>query len=96
VSNPGSAELRKALRSAEKKGEQELAAAGPSRFVSAKTTINIRSGPGTNHSVIRQAAKGERLDYISLEGDWYKLKVAEGKPQEWVHRRVVVPEKPTS
>ncbi|UCD58118.1 MAG: SH3 domain-containing protein [Candidatus Hydrogenedentota bacterium] len=89
VSNPHSAELRAALTRAEEKGEQELAAAGPSQFVYAKTTINIRSGPGTNHSVIRQATKGEELEYISLEGDWYKLKVAEGNPQEWVHRSVV-------
>ena len=89
VSNPGSAELRKALKSAERKGEQELAAMGAARFVYAKTTINIRSGPGTNNSVIRKATKGEALEYVSLEGDWYKLKVAEGKPQEWVYRNVV-------
>jgi len=96
VSNPHSAELQKALKSAEKKGEQELAAAGSIKIVYAKTTINVRSGPGTNHSVIRQATKGEELAYIALEGDWYKLKVAEGKAQEWVHRSVVVPEKPQS
>jgi uncharacterized protein YgiM (DUF1202 family) len=89
VSNPGSAELRAALTRAEEKGQQEAAAQGPSQFVSANTTINIRSGPGTNYSVIRQATKGERLEYISLEGDWYKLKVAEGNPQEWVHKGVV-------
>ena len=89
VSNPHSAELQKALKMAEKKGEQELAAARSSKIVYAKTTINIRSGPGTNRSVIRQATKGEELEYISLEGDWYKLKVAEGKAQEWVHKGVV-------
>ena len=96
VSNPKSANLRKALKSAERKGEQELAATGPSQIVYAKTTINIRSGPGTNYSVIRKATKGEELEYISLEGDWYKLKVVEGKPQEWVHRSVVVLEKSKS
>lgn len=89
VSNPGSAELRKALKDAERKGEQELVAMGAAQFVYAKTTINIRSGPGTNHSVIRQATKGDALEYLSLEGDWYKLKVAEGKPQEWVYKNVV-------
>jgi len=94
ISNPHSAELQKALRAAEKKGEQELAAMGPARFVYAKTTINIRRGPGTNYSVLRKATKGEELEYISLEGDWYKLNVAEGKPQEWVHKSVVVAEKP--
>ena len=94
VSNPKSADLRKSLKSAEKKGEQEVAAKGTPQLVYAKTTINIRSGPGTNHSVLRKATKGEELEYISLEGDWYKLKVAEGKPQEWVHKSVVVAEKP--
>ena len=89
VSNPGSAELRKALKDAERKGAQELAAMGAAQFVYAKTAINIRSGPGTNNSVIRQATKGDALEYLSLEGDWYKLKVAEGKPQEWVHKSVV-------
>lgn len=89
VSNPKSAELRAALTRAEERGQKEATAQGPSRFVYAKTTVNIRSGPGTNHSVIRKATEGERLDYISLEGDWYKLKVAEGKPQEWAHRSVV-------
>jgi len=85
VSNPRSAELRAALTGAEKKAEPGK----PSQFVYAKTTINIRSGPGTNYSVLRKTTKGERLEYISLEGDWYKLKVAEAKPQEWVHRSVV-------
>lgn len=89
VSNPGSAELRKALKNAERKGVQELAAMGAAQFVYAKTTINIRSGPGTNNSVIRQATKGETLEYLSLEGDWYKLKGAKGKTQEWVHKSVV-------
>lgn len=89
VSNPKSADLRKALKSAERKGEQELAAEGSPQIVYAKSTINIRSGSGTNYSVIRKATKGETLEYISLEGDWYKLKGAEGKPQEWVHKSVV-------
>jgi uncharacterized protein YgiM (DUF1202 family) len=89
VSNPGAAELKKALRAAEKKGKQELAAAGSPQIVYAKSTINIRSGPGTNYSTIRKVSKGEELEYISLEGDWYNLKVAEGKPPEWVHKSVV-------
>jgi len=89
VSNPKSAELRAALTRIEEKGQQEAMTQGPSQFVYAKTTINIRSGPGMNHPVIRKATEGEELEYISLEGDWYKLKVAEGNPQEWVHRSVV-------
>jgi lipid-binding SYLF domain-containing protein len=88
VSNPGSADLRTALAKATM--EAEAHPRGVALFVYAKTTINIRSGPGTDHSVIRKATKGEKLEYVSLEGDWYKLRSTEGKPQEWVHRRVVV------
>ncbi len=92
VSNPGSADLRVALaKAAEKAGAHASAA---SQVIYSKTTINIRSGPGTDHAVIRQATQGEKLEYVSLEGDWYKLKRTEGKPQEWVHMGVVVSEKP--
>ena len=65
-----------------------------SRVVYAKTRCNIRKGPGTKYSIIRKADKGEKLEYISLEGNWYKLRVPNGRPQEWVHKSVVVlPEK---
>ncbi|MFX0202948.1 MAG: NINE protein [Candidatus Hodarchaeota archaeon] len=61
----------------------------PSRFVYARTTCNIRSGPGTNYPITRKARKGQKLEYISREDNWYRLKVAKGKPQEWVHKSVV-------
>jgi uncharacterized protein YgiM (DUF1202 family) len=64
----------------------------PPRLVYARTPCNIRSGPGTKYSITRKAAKGEKLEYVSLEGSWYRLKVAKGKPQEWVHKSVVKPE----
>jgi uncharacterized protein YgiM (DUF1202 family) len=63
------------------------------RFVYAKTTCNIRTGPGTRYPIARKTTKGEKLAYISLKGNWYKLKVKKGKPQEWVHKSVVVPPK---
>ena len=62
----------------------------PSRFVYARTRCNIRKRPGTKYSISRKAAKGEKLEYTSLEGNWYKLKAIEGRPQEWVHKSVVV------
>jgi uncharacterized protein YgiM (DUF1202 family) len=67
----------------------------PPRFVYARTTCNIRSGPGTNYSIMRKARKGQKLEYISREGNWYKLKGAKGKPQEWVHKSVVESEPET-
>jgi hypothetical protein len=76
-------------RSISEKIHIELFPKKPSRFVYATTTCNIRSGPGTQYSITRKAIKGEKLEYISVEGNWYKLKVAQGKPQEWVHESVV-------
>jgi SH3-like domain-containing protein len=64
----------------------------PPRLVYARTPCNIRSGPGTKYPITRKAAKGEKLEYVSLEGSWYRLKVAKGIPQEWVHKSVVKPE----
>jgi len=61
------------------------------QFVYAKTACNIRRGPGTTYSITRKATKGERLEYISRKGNWYKLKGGKGKPQEWVHKNVVIP-----
>lgn len=65
----------------------------PSRFLSVKTSCNIRGGPGTRYPIIRRANRGENLEYISLVGNWYKLKVKKGRPQEWVHKSVVIPSK---
>jgi uncharacterized protein YgiM (DUF1202 family) len=61
----------------------------PSQFVYAKMMCNIRRGPGTKYAVVRKATKGERLEYVSRRGNWYKLRVAKGKPQQWVHKSVV-------
>jgi hypothetical protein len=80
---------RTAIQSILKKMRMRVSPKKPSRFVCARATCNIRSGPGTNYSITRKAAKGEKLEYVSLEGDWYRLKVAKGKPQEWVHKSVV-------
>ncbi len=60
------------------------------QFVYVRTRCNIRNGPGTDYAIVRKATKGEELEYLSLEGDWYKLKV-KGKVQEWIHKSVVIP-----
>ena len=78
-------------RSVPKKAGVKAPSKKPYRFVYAKTTCNIRRGPGTKYSITRKATKGEKLEYISRKGNWYKLKVAKGKPQEWVHKNVVIP-----
>lgn len=55
-----------------------------------KSTVNIRSGPGTKYSIARKAKKGEELPYTILKNDWYKLKVDNGKPEEWIYKGVVI------
>jgi Bacterial SH3 domain/Domain of unknown function (DUF4398) len=51
------------------------------------TTVNIRSEPSTEASVIGQAAKGDVLDATLLRGDW--LRVTTGATSGWVYRRLV-------
>ncbi len=40
---------------------------------------NIRSGPGTNYPVARTAATGERFDELARQGDWFRIKLPDGK-----------------
>jgi len=54
-----------------------------------KRQANIRSGPGTENRIVRQAQPGERLRYEEKEGEWYKLQ-SEGGDTEWVHESVVM------
>lgn len=39
--------------------------------VYAKSTINVRSGPGTNYSIINSISSFEGLTIIERSGDWY-------------------------
>ncbi|OEF96329.1 SH3 domain-containing protein [Desulfuribacillus alkaliarsenatis] len=38
-----------------------------------KTGINIRSGPGTNYSIIKSANEGDTFNIISTHGTWYEI-----------------------
>ena len=55
-----------------------------------KSTVNIRSGPGTKYSIVRKAKRGEELPYTLFKENWYKLKVDNGKPEEWIYKDVVI------
>ncbi|MEZ6186891.1 MAG: SH3 domain-containing protein [Planctomycetota bacterium] len=37
------------------------------------SALNLRTGPGTSHSVARRAERGEELVVVGSEGDWLKL-----------------------
>jgi hypothetical protein len=38
-------------------------------------TVNVRSGPGTNYSVVASVSKGDKVTLLGTEGDWYKVQV---------------------
>ncbi len=57
-------------------------AAGPEVVVKG-SVVNIRSGPGTNHPVLGQVKQGERLAATSKAGDWYAVRLPDGK-QGWI------------
>ena len=38
--------------------------------------VNVRSGRGTNHKVLRQVNKGNLFDIIDIYGGWYRVNVA--------------------
>jgi len=60
------------------------------RYLYAKTTANVRSGPGTSHAVVRQTRNGERLEYKSTAGDWFELVGGSDAPEQWIHESVVL------
>ena len=43
------------------------------------SALNIRSGAGTNYSVITKAYKGESVDILDTSNGWYKVKLSNGK-----------------
>ncbi len=92
VNETSSTVIRRSIpKDADVKPSTEARAKKRSRFIYARTTCNIRRGPGTRYSIVRKATKGEKLEYSALEGHWYKLKGGKGKPQQWVHKSVVIP-----
>ncbi len=60
------------------------------RYVYAKSAVNIRSGPGTGHSVVRTASSGERLEYAAKDGSWYRLRDGDPSQESWIHESVVL------
>ncbi len=57
-------------------------AAGKTAIVSA-TSLNVRSGPGTNYRKVGAAVKGAKLQVLDQKGNWYKVKLSNGK-SGWV------------
>ncbi|MGL5329500.1 MAG: SH3 domain-containing protein [Peptostreptococcaceae bacterium] len=43
------------------------------------SALNVRSGAGTNHSIIGKLYKGDKVDILESSGGWYKIKLSNGK-----------------
>jgi SH3-like domain-containing protein len=46
--------------------------------------VNVRSGPGTNHSVVFRAELGVPLQVVSRKGGWVQIRHADGDTG-WIH-----------
>ncbi|HHV71954.1 MAG TPA: SH3 domain-containing protein [Clostridia bacterium] len=42
------------------------------------TSLNVRSGPGTNYSIVGGLSKGNVVTVLATSGDWLKIKTAQG------------------
>ena len=67
------------------------AASGASASV-IPTTINVRSGPGTNYSIISSAQNATTLDIVgvSQDGSWYQVRVPALSDPGWVFATLTV------
>ncbi|HIU10138.1 MAG TPA: SH3 domain-containing protein [Candidatus Avidehalobacter gallistercoris] len=39
------------------------------------STVNVRSGPGTDYAKVASVSKGDKVTNLGAEGDWYKVQV---------------------
>ena len=58
------------------------------RLAVAVPIANIRSGPGTKHSVLWQVEKYHPLNIIKKSGGWYYFRDFEGD-EGWIHKSLV-------
>jgi hypothetical protein len=58
-----------------------------------KNVVNIRENPSMNAKIIAKSYRGERLDVLESQGDWYRVKFRSGIKQEkvgWINKTVVL------
>ena len=46
--------------------------------VIAEERVNIRSGPGTDNDVVKEAVRGSSIVVLQQSGDWYRVKLQDG------------------
>jgi len=47
---------------------------GPEQAVVKEATVNLRSLPNTSSEIVGKAVQGEKLEVLSSQGDWYRVK----------------------
>lgn len=52
------------------------------------TTVNIRSGPGTNYGIVSSARRGDRLTLLGESGDWFQVRLPDGR-EGWILNKMV-------
>ena len=54
--------------------------------------VNVRAGPGTDHGVLRQVSREQRLVEIKRQGDWVHAEIAGGGGADgWIHTSLITP-----
>jgi len=66
---------------------RSLTADEPHHIVTSKT-LNVRSGPGTEHEVVTQAQYGDLLRTLEKSGEWVRVERETGETG-WVSARLV-------
>ena len=51
-------------------------------------SVNVRSGPGTNRSIVAQVEKGESVDVLAIENGWVAISPPEGA-YAWINSEFV-------
>jgi Bacterial SH3 domain len=49
--------------------------------------VNVRSGPGISHEMVKQVKKDDILDFLGEQGEWFQVQLGGGRTG-WIHRNV--------
>ena len=50
--------------------------------------LNVRSGPGTEFSILREIYPGDQVKVLGRNGNWLRVRLLNG-PKGWVHKDYV-------
>ena len=64
-------------------------------YISNINKITLRTGPGTDHRVVKMLESGQKVEVLYQEEDWSQVRLLDGK-DGWLLTRFISPEKPSS